>query len=115
MSPPAAGAGPAPSPRSLRDLPLKLRQSRRRRDGERAGEGGRRDGAAGGDKAQAAGLGQTGRGAGAGVTPPRGAAPFATAAVVPGDWPVCSARGPPGPSLPQQPARPVGEATVPRG
>lgn len=115
MSPPAAGAGPAPSPRSLRDLPLKLRQSRRRRDGERAGEGGRRDGAAGGDKARAAGLGQTGRGAGAGVTPPGGQRHSPRPPLSPGTGPSAQPGAPPDPASRSSRPAPSGRRRCPGG
>lgn len=91
-TPPGASPGASPAARRLRDPALKLSQTR---SGWRAGEGGTRDGAAGGDKARVAGLGQPGRGAGAGVTPSGGAEPFATAAAVPRGRSVCSARAPP--------------------
>lgn len=85
--------GSRPRCRSLRDLPLKLRQSRRRREGGEGREEGR-----GGRRGQSPGGGAgTARAWGRGRGHPPGAGPFATAAASPGGRSVCS---PPFPTAP---------------
>lgn len=85
--------GSRPRCRSLRDLPLKLRQSRRRREGGEGREEGR-----GGRRGQSPGGGAgTARAWGRGRGHPPGAGPFATAAASPGGRSVCS---PPFPAAP---------------